>query len=129
MTRPQLYINHLAEYDWLVALEFGRVDDSQPPDNWRGVSEDFGFLHEEPGGRVVGFKVLDFSEFDAEDEAVAEITVSAPLWKGYKKNRAASRAALHDFCTRRGVNCLFTSNQVPFDKLVLSYLRQRGLVR
>jgi len=71
--RPRLYINHLAEYDWLVALEFGRVDDSQPPENWRGVSDDFGFLHEKPGGRVLGFKVLDFSEFDPEDPAVAEI--------------------------------------------------------
>src|SRR4051812_39260158 len=64
------------EYDWLVALEFGRVDDSQPPDNWRGVSDDFGFLHEEPGGRVLGFKVIDFSEFDVDDEEVAEI------WEG-----------------------------------------------
>jgi len=24
---------------------------------------------------------------------------------------------------------LFTSNQVPFDRLVLTYLRQRGVVR
>src|SRR5438067_1290473 len=40
-----------------------------------------------------------------------------------------SLAALHEWCTRRGVMYLFTSNQVPFDKLVLSYLRQRGLVR
>ena len=38
-------------------------------------------------------------------------------------------AKLAEFCTRRGVNYLFTSNQVPFDRLVLGYLRQRGLVR
>jgi uncharacterized protein (DUF58 family) len=71
----------------------------------------------------------DLRLVDAEDWDVAEITVNGPLLKRYKQNLAAYRAALHDFCTRRGVNCLFTSNQVPFDRLVLTYLRQRGLVR
>jgi uncharacterized protein (DUF58 family) len=71
----------------------------------------------------------DLRLVDVEDEDVAEITVSAPLLKRYKQNLAAYRAALHQFCTRRGVTCLFTSNQVPFDRLVLTYLRQRGLVR
>ena len=70
---PRLYINHVAEHDWLIALEFGRVDDAQPPDNWRGISEQFGYLHEEPGGRCLGFKVLDISDFDAEGTDVREI--------------------------------------------------------
>jgi tetratricopeptide (TPR) repeat protein len=70
---PPLYLNHVAEYDWLIALEFGRVDDGQPPENWRGVSTSFGFLYDAPGGRIVGFKVLDFSEIDPEDPEVAEI--------------------------------------------------------
>jgi uncharacterized protein (DUF58 family) len=73
--------------------------------------------------------VGDLRLVDVEDEDVAEITVSGPLLKRYKQNLAAYRAGLHDFCARRGVSCLFTSNQVPFDRLVLTYLRQRGLVR
>jgi uncharacterized protein (DUF58 family) len=73
--------------------------------------------------------VGDLKLTDVEDDDVAEITVSAPLLKRYKQNLAAYRAALHEFCTRRGVACLFTSNQVPFERLVLTYLRQRGLVR
>jgi uncharacterized protein (DUF58 family) len=73
--------------------------------------------------------VGDLKLVDVEDEDVAEITVSGPLLKRYKQNLAAYRAALHEFCTRRGAMYLFTSNQVPFDRLVLSYLRQRGLVR
>lgn len=77
----------------------------------------------EPG--VVG----DLRLVDIEDEDVAEITVSAALLKRYKQNLAAYRAKLHEFCTRRGVSYLFTSNQVPFDRLVFSYLRQRGLVK
>jgi hypothetical protein len=36
---------------------------------------------------------------------------------------------LSEFCLRRGVSYLFTSNQVPFERLVLTYLRQRGLVK
>jgi uncharacterized protein (DUF58 family) len=73
--------------------------------------------------------VGDLRLVDIEDEDVAEITVSAPLLKRYKQNLAAYRAALNEFCTRRGITYLFTSTQVPFDRLVLSYLRQRGLVK
>jgi uncharacterized protein (DUF58 family) len=71
----------------------------------------------------------DLQLVDVEDGDVAEITVSGPLLRRYQQNLAAYRAALHDFCTRRGATCLFTSNQVPFDRLVLTYLRQRGLLR
>ncbi len=71
----------------------------------------------------------DLKLVDIEDDDIAEITVNGPLLKRYKQNLAAYRAGLHDFCSRRGVSCLFTSNQVPFDRLVLTYLRQRGLVR
>jgi uncharacterized protein (DUF58 family) len=80
---------------------------------------------EEIEPEVVG----DLRLVDIEDDDVAEITVSGPLLKRYKQNLAAFRASIHEFCTRRGVSYLFTSNQVPFDRLVLSYLRQRGLVR
>jgi uncharacterized protein (DUF58 family) len=80
---------------------------------------------EEIEPEVVG----DLKLVDIEDDDVAEITVSAPLLKRYKQNLAAFRGALHEFCTRRGITYLFTSNQVPFDRLVLSYLRQRGLVK
>jgi uncharacterized protein (DUF58 family) len=73
--------------------------------------------------------VGDLKLVDVEDDDVAEITVSGPLLKRYKQNLAAFRAGIHEFCSRRGATYLFTSNQVPFDRLVLSYLRQRGLVR
>jgi uncharacterized protein (DUF58 family) len=81
--------------------------------------------HEEIEPDVVG----DLKLTDVEDGDVAEITVSGPLLRRYKQNLAAFRAGIHEFCARRGVTYLFTSNQVPFDRLVLTYLRQRGLVR
>jgi uncharacterized protein (DUF58 family) len=73
--------------------------------------------------------VGDLKLTDVEDGDVAEITVSGPLLRRYKQNLAAFRASIHEFCSRRGVTYLFTSNQVPFDRLVMTYLRQRGLVR
>ncbi len=84
-----------------------------------------GIVQEEIEPEVVG----DLKLVDIEDDDVAEITVSGPLLKRYKQNLAAYRSALHQFCSQRGIAYLFTSNQVPFDRLVLSYLRQRGLVK
>ena len=57
-----------------------------------------------------------------------EITVSKALLQRYKKNLEAYRAKLYEFCTRRGVTCLFTSNRVPFESLVLTYTVQRPMV-
>lgn len=71
----------------------------------------------------------DLKLVDVEDDDVAEITVSAALLDRYKKNLAAYRAGLAEFCTKRGVSYLFTSNQVPFERLIFTYLRQRGLLR
>jgi uncharacterized protein (DUF58 family) len=73
--------------------------------------------------------VGDLRLIDIEDNDAAEITVTSALLKRYKQNLAAYRGALQEFCTRRGIAYLFTTNQLPFDKLVLTYLRQRGLVR
>jgi uncharacterized protein (DUF58 family) len=73
--------------------------------------------------------VGDLKLIDIEDDDEAEITVSAPLLKRYKQNLAAFRGTLNEFCNRRGITYLFTGNQVPFDRLVLTYLRQRGLVK
>src|SRR3954449_8855067 len=50
--------------------------------------------------------VGDLKLVDVEDDDVAEITVNGPLLKRYQQNLAAYRAALYDFCTRRGVTCL-----------------------
>ena len=66
---------------------------------------------------------------DVEDNDVAEITVSRALINRYKQNLGAYCARLRDFCSRRGVTYMFASTGVPFDQLVLTYLRQRGLLK
>lgn len=73
--------------------------------------------------------VGDLKLVDVEDEDVAEVTISQPLLKKYKAMLTAYCTDLKDHCTRRGITYLFTSTKVPFDTLVLTYLRQRGLVR
>lgn len=80
---------------------------------------------EEVEPEIVG----DLRLVDAEDADVAEITVSAPLLKRYKDNLNAFVGGLKEWCTRRGITPIFTTNQNPFDKLILNYLRGRGLVK
>jgi tetratricopeptide (TPR) repeat protein len=79
MSGPALYLNHDADYDWLIALPFGLVNDGQPEDHWRGVSEAFGYLLDRPGGCEIGFVVQDYSEFDAEDPEISEIWHGPPF--------------------------------------------------
>jgi uncharacterized protein (DUF58 family) len=73
--------------------------------------------------------VGDLRLVDAEDDDMAEITVSAPLLKRYKDNLNAFIDDIKGWCTKRGITYIFTTNQNPFDKLILNYLRERGLVQ
>ncbi len=65
---------------------------------------------------------------DMEDDDLAEVSVTQPLIKQYKANLNAYCLSLKDYVTRRGGTYLFTATSVPFDTLVLNYLRERGLL-
>ncbi len=65
---------------------------------------------------------------DMEDDDMAEVSITQPLIKQYKANLNAYCLSLKDYLTRRGGTYLFTSTAVPFDTLVLNYLRERGLL-
>jgi len=73
--------------------------------------------------------VGDLRLIDAEDDEAAEITISAPLLKRYKDNLNTFVGGLKEWCMQRGITYIFTTNVHPFDKLILNYLRQRGLVK
>ncbi|HOW70595.1 MAG TPA: DUF58 domain-containing protein [Phycisphaerae bacterium] len=66
---------------------------------------------------------------DVEDDDLAEVTISRALLNRYKQNLNAYCGQLQEYCSRRGITYLFTSTEVPFDQLVLTYLRRRGLLR
>jgi uncharacterized protein (DUF58 family) len=70
----------------------------------------------------------DLKLHDMEDGDDTEITVSGPLLKAYKKNLGLLLQGLQDFCSARGASYLTASTALPFDRLVLDYLRERGLV-
>jgi uncharacterized protein (DUF58 family) len=71
----------------------------------------------------------DLKLTDLEDGGEAEVTITASLLDRYRRTLAAFRADLNDQCSRRGMTFLTTSNQSPFERLVLTVLRARGLVR
>lgn len=71
----------------------------------------------------------DLRLVDMEDADTAEVTISRPLINRYKANLQAYCQSLKTFCTRRDMSYLFSSTEVPFDQLILSYLRRRGLLR
>jgi uncharacterized protein (DUF58 family) len=73
--------------------------------------------------------VGDLRLLDAEDDEAAEVTISAPLLKRYKDTLNAFVGGLKEWCTQRGITYIFTTSIFPFDKLILNYLRQRGLVK
>lgn len=80
---------------------------------------------EEVDPEIVG----DLRLVDCEDDEIAEITVSAPLLKRYKDTLNGFVGGLKDWCSKRGITHILTTTENPFDKLVLNYLRTRGLVR
>lgn len=65
---------------------------------------------------------------DMEDDDLAEVSITQPLIKKYKANLNAYCLSLKDYVTKRGGTYLFSSTAVPFDTLVLNYLRERGLL-
>jgi uncharacterized protein (DUF58 family) len=70
----------------------------------------------------------DLKLLDMEDADTAEVSITQPLLKQYKANLNAYCLAVKDYVTKRGGTYLFASTSVPFDTLVLNYLRERGLL-
>lgn len=72
--------------------------------------------------------VGDLKLRDSEDNDLTEISISPALIKRYKANLQAYCTHLREQCVRRDMTYLMTDTAVPFDTLVLRYLRERGLV-
>jgi len=65
---------------------------------------------------------------DIEDADLAEVSITQPLIKKYKANLNAYCLSLKEYVTRRGGTYLFTNSNVPFETVVLNYLRERRLL-
>ena len=71
----------------------------------------------------------DLTLVDVEDDDEAEITVSAPLLKRYKQTLSDFVGSLRDYCTGHGISYVLAPTTLPFDTLVVDYLRRRGMVK
>lgn len=69
----------------------------------------------------------DLKLIDLEDADAAEVSITGQLLEKYKANLNAYCLALKNYVTKRGGTYLFSSTRVPFETLVLNYLRERGL--
>ncbi|HIE51599.1 MAG TPA: DUF58 domain-containing protein [Armatimonadetes bacterium] len=91
------------------------------------------------GFEVVVIQVLDAEELqpslvgdlklvDAESGEEREITVSESLLRAYRRNVEEFCAELQTYCHGRGLTYLRTTTAQPFEILVLTTLRRRGVV-
>jgi uncharacterized protein (DUF58 family) len=75
-------------------------------------------------GGVIG----DLRLRDVEDGNLAEVSIGPALLARYKANLQAYCQHLRAQSVRRGVAHLVSDTSVPFEQLVLRYLRERGLL-
>ena len=75
-------------------------------------------------GELVG----DLRLLDSEDGQATEVSVSAALLKRYQANLQAYCLHVKQQCQRRGIAYMLSDTSIPFDTLVLQYLRQKGLL-
>lgn len=66
---------------------------------------------------------------DVEDGDRAEVTISASLLKRYKANLTAYCDQLRAFCARRDITHMTVQSDTPVDRLVMGYLRERGVLQ
>lgn len=71
----------------------------------------------------------DFSLVDSETGERIDVTASRRLVENYQRVVRGFCSSLQQFCAARGVSYLFASTDLPFESLVLNYLRNVGLVR
>ncbi|MEM1012467.1 MAG: DUF58 domain-containing protein [Planctomycetota bacterium] len=71
----------------------------------------------------------DLKLIDLEDDDAAEVSITAPLLRRYKANLDGYCRKVRDYVTRRGGSYLLATTDTPFDELVLTQLRSRGLLR
>ncbi|GIW73626.1 MAG: hypothetical protein KatS3mg103_0148 [Phycisphaerales bacterium] len=66
---------------------------------------------------------------DVEDRDHAEVTISAPLLRRYRRVVESYLREAHAFCTARGIVHLSVSSDRPVESLLLEDLRGRGVLR
>ena len=71
----------------------------------------------------------DLRIIDSESGEAKEMSVNPQLLARYQQTFDAFCAEIESFCHRYGIDYLRTSTAMPFEELVLKYMRQGGLVK
>lgn len=71
----------------------------------------------------------DLRLVDCEDQSAAEVSIHRGLLAVYRETVRAFREEVRSQCARRGILPIFAASDLPFEQLVLGYLRTRGLLR
>lgn len=81
--------------------------------------------HEEAEPELAG----DFKLIDIETEDGVEVSATRGVMRAYRRQLDAFRGGIKNFCAERGIGYLYTTTALPFEELILSYLRMAGIVR
>lgn len=73
--------------------------------------------------------VGDLALIDSETQSRREITITPSLLRSYKRNLEDFCAGLEEYAARHGCSYLRITNRTPFEDLILSYMRRRGMVK
>jgi uncharacterized protein (DUF58 family) len=65
---------------------------------------------------------------DVETGEQQEVSIDAGAIELYRQEFVKWQNEIYNFCQRRGINYIQVETSLPFDELVLHYMRQRGLV-
>ena len=71
----------------------------------------------------------DFLLIDSENGERIDVTASRRLIENYQKTVRGFCSSLQQFCAARGAAYLFTTTDLPFEALVLNYLRTAGVLK
>lgn len=71
----------------------------------------------------------DFKLLDVETGAQVEITADYELFERYRQGLAGWQEELRHFCGVRGMHYVPVETSMPFEELLFSWLRQRGVLR
>src|SRR6266550_43340 len=106
------------------------IDKLKPegPSHFTAACRRFALQHRNKGVCLVLSDFFVKEGFENGLRYIAEVSITQPLIKEDKESLNAYCLTLKDYLTRRGGTYLFTSTAVPFDTLVLNYLRERGLL-
>lgn len=98
-------------------------------DALRGRGYEVNLLHILSPDEVEPALAGDLRLHDSETDQAQDVTVDGAIRRLYRRHLETWRGEIEAFCLGRGINYLAVETSLPFDTLILTHLRRRGMVR